>query len=328
MKKQGVGIACCAYGVGNTAAANPAAAFLEVLPDGQVQVLAGAADIGQGSSTVLCQVAAEVLGVPPEQVSVISADTAVTPEGGATSASRQTYISGNAVRLAAESARAVMARVAAGALNVRPEMLRFAGGMVSCAGQPEKAISFPELARRCRAEGEIPLGSGSFSPATTSLDPATGQGVAYSTYSFGAQVARVEVDTETGEVKVLGLWSAFDLGRAVNPLAAEGQLEGGAVMGLGQALLEEVLLERGRTLTDSWSTYLLPTILDAPEVEGFLVEDPEPTGPFGAKGVGEPALVPTAAAIANAVADAIGVPVTELPITPERVLAALRRAGE
>ncbi len=327
MKKRGKGIACVVYGIGNTGAANPAAAFVEVLPDGSVQVLVGAADIGQGSDTALGQIAAEVLGVTFDCVRVTSADTAVTPEGGASSASRQTYVSGNAVRLAADQAKRILKDVAARLLAVAPESLRFGRGDIYSSDAPGKRVSVALVARQSRAEGRLPVGSGWFNPSFTALDAETGWGSPYATYGFGAQVAEVEVDTETGEVQVLNVWAAHDVGKAVNPTSVEGQIEGGVVMGLGQALLEEVVLTGGATLTDSCTTYLLPTIADVPDIATTIVEAPEPSGPFGAKGIGEPALIPTAAAIANAVADAIGVQITDLPITPEKVLKALSRRG-
>lgn len=318
MKKRGVGVGCMWYGIGNTGAPNPAGAFLDFLEDGTVLVLTGCADIGQGSSTVLAQIAAEELGVPAEDVLVVAGDTGVSPDAGATSASRQTYISGNAVRLAARQAKEVLLAEAAGMLGVPAETLEAAGGFIRQKGSGE-AVSVKEVLAGCRARGKLTLGSGWFNPPTTALDGA-GQGVPYATYSYATQVAEVEVDPETGRVDVLRIVAAHDVGRAVNPQATEGQIEGGCAMGVGYALTEEVQVASGEIKNTSFSAYILPLSLDMPEVYPVIVEEPEPTGPFGAKGVGEPALIPTAAAIANAVANALGVRFYSLPLTPEKIV--------
>jgi len=321
MKKRGVGVGCMWYGIGNTGAPNPAGAFLDFLEDGTVLVLTGCADIGQGSSTVLAQIAAEELGVPVEDVLVVAGDTGVSPDAGATSASRQTYISGNAVRLAARQAKQFLLAEAAQMLGAPPEDLETGGGCIRQKGA-RKSVSIKEVLAGCRARGKLTLGSGWFNPPTTVLDE-FGQGVPYATYSFATQVAAVEVDTETGKVRVLRIVAAHDVGRAVNPQAVEGQIEGGCAMGIGYALTEEVQVASGEIKNTNFSAYILPMSLDMPEVHSIIVEEQEPTGPFGAKGVGEPALIPTAAAIANAVADALGVRFYELPITLEKVVKAL-----
>ena len=321
MKKRGTGIGCMWYGIGNTGLPNPAAAFVEWLDDGTANLLVGCADIGQGSDTALAQIVAEELGISAENVMVTSADTMVTPEGGATSASRQTYISGNAARLAAKEAKQV-------AIAEAKEMLKttgnvdFSRGFVLVDGKPGE-LSVKEVLGSCRMKGKLTLGHGWFNPATTGLDTATGVGSPYGTYAFATQVAEVEVDTETGKVEVLRLVASHDVGKAINPQLVQAQIEGGSVMGVGYALLEEINVSGGRITNPNFDAYLLPTALDTPEIYSFIVEDHEPTGPFGAKGVGEPALIPTAAAIANAVYDAIGVRIYSLPISPERVLQAL-----
>ena len=309
------------YGVGNTGLPNPAAAFVEWLDDGTANLLVGCADIGQGSDTALAQIVAEELGISAENVMVTSADTMVTPEGGATSASRQTYISGNAARLAAKEAKQVALAEAREMLKATGEV-DFLQGVVSVDGAPG-SLTVKEVLANCRMKGKLTLGHGWFNPATTGLDAATGAGEPYGTYAFATQVAEVEVDTETGKVEVLRLVASHDVGRAVNPQLVQAQIEGGSVMGVGYALLEEIQVSKGRIENPNFDKYLLPTSMDTPEIYSYIVEDPEPTGPFGAKGVGEPALIPTAAAIANAVYDAIGVRMYSLPITPEKVLEAL-----
>lgn len=322
MKKRGIGVGCMWYGIGNTAMPNPSGAFVDLLDDGSVIVLTGCADIGQGSTTVLAQIAAEEIGVNYEDVHVLSADTGISPEAGATSASRQTYISGNAVRLAAREAKQVLLDGAAELLQAPRESVQFTGGLVWVSGEATE-YSVKDIIAKCRAEGKLTLGSGYFNPATTQLDPDTGKGIPYATYAFAAQVAEVEVDTDTGKVEVLNIVAAHDVGKAINPQNVIAQIQGGCAMGMGYALLEEVQVEQGKIKNPSLSEYLIPTMLDMPNVYPIIVEDEEITGPFGAKGVGEPALIPTAAAIANAIYDAIGVRFTSLPVTPEKVLAAL-----
>ncbi|MFZ5633491.1 MAG: xanthine dehydrogenase family protein molybdopterin-binding subunit [Bacillota bacterium] len=320
-KNRGVGVGCMWYGIGNTGAPNPAGAFLDFLEDGTVLVLSGCADIGQGSSTALAQIAAEELGVKIEDVHVLAGDTGVSPDAGATSASRQTYISGNAVRLAARQAKEALLREAGRALGAGAADLRFAGGHIWRAGE-KTSVTIRDILARCRAKGILTLGSGWFNPETTGLDE-NGQGIPYATYSYAAQVAEVEVCAETGKVSVLRLVAAHDVGRAINPRAVEGQIEGGCLMGMGYALLEEVKLSKGKIENPRFAEYLLPMSLDTPEIYPVIVEAAEDTGPFGAKGVGEPALIPTAAAIASAAGNALGIKFYDLPITPEKIVAAL-----
>lgn len=309
------------YGIGNTGLPNPAAAFVEWLDDGTANLLVGCADIGQGSDTALAQIVAEELGIGAENVMVTSADTMVTPDGGATSASRQTYISGNAARLAAKEAKQVALAEAKEMLSTSGTV-EFSQGVAMVDGKPGN-LTVKDVLGSCRQKGKLTLGHGWFNPATTGLDASTGAGSPFATYAFATQVAEVEVDTETGMVEVLRIVASHDVGKAINPKLVHAQIDGGSVMGVGYALLEELNVSKGRIENPNFDKYLLPTSMDIPEIYSFIVEDNEPTGPFGAKGVGEPALIPTAAAIANAVYDAIGVRIYSLPITPERVLEAL-----
>ena len=325
MKKRGWGIGCMWYGIGNTALANPSGAFIDLLNDGTVILLTGCADIGQGSSTVLAQIAAEVLGVELEKVRVIAGDTGVTPEGGATSASRQTYISGNAVKAAALQAQKPLLKKAATLLKVPEGELVCREYKIFPRYDPERSVSLQDMIIHCRREGKMTLGHGWFNPVTTGLDEETGKGVPYATYAFATQWAEVEVDTQTGEVTVLKLVAAHDVGRAINPQSVEGQIEGGCAMGQGYALLEELVLDKGAILNPGFSNYLIPTMEDVPEINTIIVEEEEVSGPFGAKGVGEPPLIPTAPAILNAVSNALGVRFTRLPLTPETILAALQK---
>lgn len=323
MKKRGWGLGCMWYGIGNTGMANPAGAFIDLLDDATVLLLTGCADLGQGSNTVLAQIAAEELGVELSQVKVVSADTRVTPDAGATSASRQTYISGNAVKAAAAQAKKPLQEKAAALLQVPVSELVFKAGKIFPRLAPARFLPLEEVIRQCRREGKLTLGSGWFNPVTTALEEETGRGEPYATYSFATQWAEVEVDTETGEVTVLKIVAAHDVGKAINPQMVEGQIEGGCVMGLGYALMEEVVVEEGTIVNPGFSNYLIPTMEDAPAITSLIVEEQEESGPFGAKGVGEPPLIPTAPAILNAVSNALGVCITTLPLTPEKILAAL-----
>lgn len=324
MKKRGVGIGCMWYGIGNTGLPNPAGAFIDWLEDGSGNLFVGAADIGQGSDTVLAQIAADVLGVNYEDIHVTSADTGITPDGGATSASRQTFISGNAVLQAAQAVKTVAAQEAAELLGVEKEQLVFRNGRIYLQGQEQYLLRIEDVLGSCRRKGIQTIAHGSCNPDTTKLNPETGLGNPYEAYAFATQVVEIEIDTATGQIDVLNIYAAHDVGRAINPGLVETQIEGGSIMGLGYGLFEEIITERGQIRTPSLSTYLIPTMKDIPNIYPLIIEEPVASGPYGAKGVGEPALIPTAAAIANAVYDAIGIRFTELPLTPEKVLQKLK----
>lgn len=328
MKKRGKGMACIYFGMGNTGKPNPSSAYVEVCEDGTAIVLCGAADMGQGTSTTLAQIAAHELGLRIEDVVIKSADTLVTPEAGVSSASRQTYVSGNAVRRAAAQAKMVILEEAGSMLGVEIQGLEIVDGWVTHEASNQR-IAVGQVTASLRSKGRLAVGAGSFNPQTTPLDEETGQGVPFATYHYCTQVAEVEVDTETGEVEVLSVVAAHDVGKAINPQAVEGQIEGGVAMGIGYALMEEVVLDQGIIKTPTFAEYLIPTALDVTaDVVSKIVEDAEPTGPFGAKGTGEPPTCPTAAAIANAIYDAVGVRIKELPLTAERVYEALVAAGK
>ncbi len=326
MKKRGRGIACTYFGMGNTAKANPSSAFIEVCEDGTAMVRCGAAEIGQGSDTALTQIAAHTLGITPERVTLVSHDTSIAPEAGVTSASRQTYVSGNAIHIAAKQARAVLINAAAEYLQSDPSTLEARDNDIFVKGKENVAISIQEVASRLRAKGTIITATGTFTPATPeALDSETGLGIPYGAYSYATQIAEVEVDTETGEVTVINFTAAQDVGRAINPMAIEGQIEGGVAMGIGYALMEEVVVKDGVIQNPTFSDLLIPTALDIPPIHSIIVECPEPSGPFGAKGVGEPPACPTAAAIISAIYDAVGVHIDSTPVTAEKVYLALKQ---
>lgn len=322
-RRRGVGIGCMWYGIGNTGVQNPSTARIELGLDGRLTLFSGCADIGQGSSTVLKQIAAETLGVDPADLNLVTADTGLTTNAGATSASRQTYISGNAVMDAAAKLVEVLLTEAVNRLRLPKSELRLENGFVRAIRNPDEKIAFDRLADRIHKKG-LPLSwSGYFDPETIPLDAETGQGVPYATYAFAAQLALVSVDTLTGETSVEKIVAAHDVGRAIHPENVIGQICGGVAMGLGFALMEE--FTPGDTL--SLKDYHIPTCADMPEIIPIIVEDPEPSGPFGAKGVGEPALIPTAPAILNAIADALGQRITQLPASLERILETCIKAG-
>lgn len=292
--------------------------------DGSLVVRCGVPDVGGGQASSLCQIAAEVLGVSLDRVSVHIADSALTPLAGTTTASRQLYMSGNAVLKAARDLRAQLLGVAAAALGADAAALTMADDAVHA---PDgRVLALPELLRHCARAG-VPRGLLAVynAPAGEPVDLATGSGKVFPDYTYGAHAAEVEVDVETGVVRVLRYAAAHDVGRAINPQSVEGQIQGGAVQGLGYGLMEEVVVEEGVNLTTSFAAYLIPTAADVPDVEAVVAESGEGLGPFNARGIGEPPIGPPAAAIANAIADATGARLTRLPITPERVARALGR---
>ncbi len=318
--KRGVGIGSMWYGIGNTGIANPSTAQLEISPDGEIRLLTGVADIGQGSDTVLLQMASEAMGIPFQEIKLIRADTAFTTDAGATSASRQTYISGNAILNAINHLKQRVIKEASELLRIDEENLFYESGWVKSKTCSTISLSAREIAKR---KGKVIRGEGSFDPETTRLDPQTGQGSPYATYAFATHLAEVEVDIETGKVRVIRVVASHDVGRAIHPQNVIGQIVGGVAMGVGFALMEEYV--PGETV--SFVNYLIPTSKDIPEVIPILVEENEPSGPFGAKGVGEPALIPCAPAILNAIADAIGERIYRLPANLERVLEAVLKGG-
>ena len=315
--KRGVGIASCWYGCGNTSLPNPSTIKLGIAPDGKVVLHQGAVDIGQGSNTVIAQIAADALGLPLGDFVLKSADTSITPDAGKTSASRQTYVSGKAAEKAARALRDTILRFA----NVSPQAsLQLECGLLLVhEGGERRRIELEQL--ELDGDGLVFSAQESYDPPTTALD-AKGQGKPYAVYGYGAQIAELEVDLALGTVKLIKITAAHDVGKAINPLLAEGQIEGGIAQGIGMALMEEYIPGRTENLHD----YLIPTIGDVPPIETILVEVPDPEGPFGAKGLGEHVLIPTAPAILNAIRHATGVLVTKVPATPSRILAAIREA--
>jgi 4-hydroxybenzoyl-CoA reductase alpha subunit len=324
---RGVGIAATCHVCGNRAFFpdfDGATAYVIVDEGGRVRVITGEVEVGQGLLTVYAAIAAEELCLPINSVTVEPQDTDMSPFGLGTWGDRTTYIGGNAVKLAAFDARRQLLEIAAEMLSVSQTDLECGKGKIMVKGFPQRVLSFIDVARAAayRKGGALTIGRGTFFPDSEPFDE-THYGNISGTYAFGAHAAEVEVNKETGEVKVVKVVAAHDVGRALNLDTIEGQIEGGITQGTGFALLEEVQYENGVMITQDFLNYHIPTALDVPQMETLFVETIDPSGPFGAKGVAEPAINPTAPAIANAIYDAVGARVRSLPITPRKILEAL-----
>ena len=326
-KKRGLGIGSMYYGIGyGFSRADIGSAYIEMAEDGTTTVYSGACDMGQGVMTIVAQVAAEVIGVVPDTIRVVAADTGSTPDAGPTSGSRATFVQGVAVQEAATDLQNQLMMTAAGMLECQAEELEAHNGQVYRKVDNSPLIPLAEVAGEIHRQGRRCASYGWHDNTTQDVDPETSQGDAYATYGWATQLVEVEVDTETGHVTVLKIVSATDAGKAINPVAVEGQIEGGAVMGMGYALYEQHILDQGIPRTGSLAFYLVPTSMDVPEIDCEIVEVYDPKGPFGAKGIAEPATIPTTPAILNAIYDAVGVRITETPATPERVFQAIQEA--
>ena len=313
--KRGVGVAAGWYGCGNTSLPNPSTIKAGIRTDGTVVLHQGAMDIGQGANTVISQIFATALGIPVTQLERVGADTKVTPDAGKTSASRQTYVSGSAARLSGEAMRAqILQRVNAD----ETAEIRIEDGQIRVLDvAAEHTIDLKNLAED--AEGYVLTSLETYDPPTKPLDE-NGQGVPYAQFGYAAHLVVVEVDTALGTIKPLKFVAAHDVGKAINPMLVEGQVQGGIAQGLGMALMEEYLPGRTENLHD----YLIPTMGDIPPIETLIIEEPDAHGPYGAKGLGEHVLIPTAPALLNAIKDATGARLTQVPATPSSVHAAIK----
>ena len=312
--RRGVGVAGMWYGCGNTSLPNPSTVRIGLKSDGRIALHQGAVDIGQGSNTIVTQICADAVGAPIAHFDLVSGDTAITPDCGKTSASRQTFVTGKAAHMAGSRLRDELLKLA-GACKCGNVEFGDGSIMVSENGM-SKALPLAELP--LDQYGYVITCEATFDPPITPLNE-DGQGNPYAVYGFGAHMAEIEVDTELGTVRVLKITAAHDVGRAINPTLIEGQIEGGVAQGLGMALMEEFFPGKGENLHD----YLIPSAGDIPPIESILIEDPSSIGPFGAKGIGEQAVIPTAPAILNAIHDATGVRIHRVPATPDRVRAAI-----
>ncbi len=301
---------------------------IQLNEDGSYVLHSGSAEIGTGAKTVLTQIAAEELGVEMDAISVVMADTDATPYDYGSVASRTTYTAGNAVRLAAADVRDQLFRLAAPRLEVEPAEMALRGGRVVVRDAPEQSVPVAALAGEAIRNGGGPiLGRGTYLGQGTPLQPGTVKGYPLGPFPglvYNAQVAEVKVDPETGQLTVLRLVCAQDTGKTINPAGLEGQVFGGLAQGLGFATMEQLKVQEGRVMNPTFLDYKIPTAMDVAPAEIVLVEVADDQGPYGAKGIGEALVAPTAPAIANAVFDAIGVRIHDLPITAEKILAALR----
>lgn len=329
---RGIGLACSGFvcgarGGGHTASGS----YIQVNEDGGVTVLTGSSDLGQGSRTVLAQLAAEELGLSASDITVLSADTETTPIDPGTYSSRVTFYGGNATLIAARQVKAQLAETAATLMEANVEDIVFRDKKVFVKGSPHSFIPFSELAKKAESlgHGRLIMGHGQWAPTNTQFpDRKTQYGNVSGAYSFAAQVAEVEVDPETGQVKVLKFTIGDDCGRVINLSGVEGQAEGSVAMGLGHALMEHVIFgENGQIMNPSFLEYKIPTIQDCGDTVLLDVGSPDPVGPYGAKEIGEGLIISTVPAITNAIYDAIGVRIKELPVTPEKILQELEKKG-
>jgi xanthine dehydrogenase molybdenum-binding subunit len=289
-------------------------AEVELYDDGKFEVRSSSAEMGQGLVTVMRLTVAEEMAVSPEQVNVLVMDTDLTPNGGPTTASRQTYVTGNASRYAAKTLRNAITATMAEKYDVRPEQIRFENGIVHANGH---SMTYAEVAKEMKSMGQQPRALYEYEAPKT--QPLGTGGDMHFAFSFGVQAAEVEVNKLTGEVRVLKVISANDVGMAVNPLGLQGQVEGGVMMGLGNCLTEEFIMDNGYVVTDQLARYRVPGIMLTPEITSIIVEHPTAEGPYGAKGVGEICSIPTTPAITNAIYNAVGVRIDKLPVDQELI---------
>jgi len=324
-KKRGIGIACGSHPSGGMGSS----AVVKVMADGTAQVLSGVIEIGPGEYTIAAQVAAETLGIPFEKIRMVTADTDATPYENITAASRITFNVGHAVRLASEDARNELLRRAAEMLEADVDDLKIEKERVFMASAPDRGLSYAQVAKAANLHKDGPIvGKGSYAPKPPppALENIEGSAIRdFPTHGFVTHIAEVEVDQETGEVEILRMVCSHDIGQIMSPTYLGGQIEGGVTQGIGYALVEEMIFDGGVLTNGSLENYVIPSSMDIPPIKYGYIEKPDPYGPYGAKGVGEAVLVPTAPAIGNAVFDAVGVRITDLPITPDKVLRALKK---
>ena len=322
--KRGVGCGSVWYGCGNTSLSNPSTMRVGINGEGKLTLYNGAMDIGQGANTIMVQICSDALGLPASQFDYVMGDTVLTADAGKTSASRQSFVSGKATQLAGEHLRTQIIHLAEADENatLRLEQNGTAGSKLIVEDEAgEHIIVLADILPL--KNNDVLIGEGTFDPPTTPLDE-NRQGSPYATYGFGAHIVEVEVDTLVGTTKVLRIAAAHDVGKIINPTQVEGQIQGGIAQGLGLALMEEYV----QCVSENLHNYLLPTVGDMPEIKVILIEDPEPLGPYGAKGIGEHALIPTAPAILGGIRHATGVTIRHVPATPDRVFTALQEAGK
>ncbi|MDI6783632.1 MAG: molybdopterin-dependent oxidoreductase [bacterium] len=322
-KKRGWGIATIFYGIGyGYGIPDIGTAIIELTPEGKAIISTSAIDYGQGLATIFCQFTADILGMKLADVRIITGDTELTPDSGSTVATRQTYVTGNAVKLAAEKLKEAIIHFVSTTYKLPPEKVILRNSQVVDEGF--QSIPISDVIQQMQIAGKPTRRQARFKPDTQQLDPQTGHGDAYYPYTFGTQLAEVEVDRETGEVRVLQIIAAHNVGKAIHPENVLGQIYGGISMGLGMALTEHFEIKEGKPLSTNFHQYRIPKTTDMPEIIPIILESAEPTGPFGALGIGEPAMIPTAPAIMNAIANAIGIRIYDLPALPSKIKGAQR----
>ncbi|MBU4349025.1 molybdopterin-dependent oxidoreductase, partial [bacterium] len=298
MKKRGRGIATIMFGFGyGEGFPDHSIASAEIEERGKILIRTAAADVGQGILTTITQIAAEVLKVKPETIHIIPGDTHLTKNSGSSSATRQTFFTGSAVKEASEGLLSNIYHYASIEFRSNHVELGIKDGYIFRKDNPNNKLSYWELAKKVKASGNSLKAEASFFPHTDKPDPKTGQGEKiYVAYTFVTQIIDIEVDTDTGIVEVLKVYTSADIGKAINPKNVEGQIEGGTVQGIGMALMEEQIIKEGITLNPDLTSYLIPTSMDTPRFTTQLVENEDSEGPFGAKGIGEPATIAAAPA--------------------------------
>ena len=319
-KKRGIGMAISYRGVSLGAeGVDAAGAIVSIQKDGSLIIYGGLSENGQGLKTVYSQIAAEELGISLDKINFMESDTSVAPESGSTVASRGTLVGGNAVKDAASKLKTVIKEVAADNYEQEIDNLELRDNYVYTK-EGKKVVSFADIINTAYSQGVFLSAYGWYQTPDISWDEETGQGRPYFTYVYGCQIAEVEVDTGTGELEVLNMAAAHDVGKAINPANVKGQIYGGVVMGMGHAIMEDLQTDKGYIKTDNFDKYLIPTAKDMPNIEPIIVENPDPNGPYGAKSIGEPTLELGSAAIANATAQALNRRIRDLPLNLERVL--------
>ena len=326
-KRKGVGIGMGWYRTSIGISADGCGAHVHVHEDGSVLLFTGITEMGQGSYTVLPQICAEELGVRLDDIRYVVPDTDIVPESGPTVGSRSTTLAGNAIILAARQVKESILDAASEILEVSTDRLEAKDRLIYDRENPVNSVMFKDAALKCMQTGRRLIGQGWWTPPMATLDPETGQGNPYHVYTFSTHMAETVVDVETGEVEITDFVAAFDIGRAINPKLVEGQIEGGVAMGLGYALMENVVVDKGYIQNLGLENYLIPTSLDVPRIKPIILEVNNKYGPYGAKGIGEMPNIPATPAILNAIANACGARVRSLPADPEGVFRALREAG-
>ena len=329
-KYRGLGVAAMIYTGGGSIGSgfNYSGATLQMNADGTLHLLMGALDIGQGSNMILTQMAAEVMAVEPEAIRLTTADTDTTFPCMGTFGSRVTFCGGSAVTQAAKGLKQLLLENASEMLEANIDDLELKEKKIFVKGTPDKSLTYAEIGAASFFKKKKPLVAHGYyngpEDVSPEFDPNTYRGYPAPSMAFAVQIAEVEVDPATGKAEILNFTAAHDLGRAINPLLAEGQIEGGAAQGIGWALMEDVQFENGEIVNPNFHDYKMLTIKDMPKISPILIESIDPNGPFGAKGLGEPAMVPTAPAIINAIYNAVGVRIKDLPATSEKIYQGLK----